>query len=382
MEENLTKKDLHNLYLEIVDLVKEKNYEEALKKCEEEYCEKNLNIQSQKIKILYEMGHGDKALEECNREFCRDNLTILSQKFSILIRFGKYEEVLNECKEEYCEKNISIRCLKNEALTLKTNLELSKKRRANVSVNSKKRLDLFLTQIYYDDIDIEQIKELNIDNCEKIILQIAYYEKHNKALGIRFVKSVKQNFEWTEEQRKIINRLSERLLIKKTIIFDIQLYCEILKCSIDFNYKVSSEKNEEKLLFNEHSKPKVESPTLVEKKIPKKEPRKMVGQEGKRLNRYTNNQNHSTVVSNVIQEVLLKDIFAREIFEIQKYIYLQMNGGTKSKNAIQAWDNFENLINKKVDDQNAYDRLLHIIDTSIKQGIINKEEQTARKLQK
>ena len=72
-------------------------------------------------------------------------------------------------------------------------------------------------------------------------------------------------------------------------------------------------------------------------------------------------------------ETLIKDIFKEEILEIKHYIYsnMQSTGIRKKKNAIKAWDIFDNMINKKISDTDSLCRFIHILDMADKAGLVD-----------
>ena len=58
--------------------------------------------------------------------------------------------------------------------------------------------------------------------------------------------------------------------------------------------------------------------------------------------------------------ILIKDVFDKELLEIGKYIYAQMNS-KRQKDAIKAWDKLENLSYEPITNKKAVEKIVHLI---------------------
>ncbi len=241
-----------------------------------------------------------------------------------------------------------------------------------------------LTKIYFNDIVIEELNNLSMDLWEKLVLRIAYYEKHCKKRGLQLIKQAILQMELTQEQKMILNKLRERLSSKKMIFFDCGLYCDILNCSINGQYMPNSikEKNlSENTTVGKESK---QVSFIKKEEPPKKENKpKMIGQEGRSRNRYnTNIENNFKPKGKQKKQVLfIKDVFAKELLEIKKYVYWEMNWGTNRLGATRIWDTLEFLEEKDVKDEVAYNKMLRIIAICVRNNVMKLETQNTRKLE-
>ncbi len=286
----LTFEELKEISKRIKELISQRKYEEALELCTDEICEQDVIILSQKITILIKMDRCEEALELCTVEGCEQSDVIQDQKITILFILERYEEIVEECDKGYNRwknkrfvqsKLIAIshiikklirgeryeealelctdeNCKQNEAIQGQKNyIEYLIKKISLVDENEKitytekfknevneiicktgeNEINLNLTRIYFGDITIEEIYDLQVDSWMKLILQIAYFEKYNKSLGIKLIKKGILEEKRTDKEKKYLNKLKERMLNKKNVLFDLGLYCEILNCSINYNYE-------------------------------------------------------------------------------------------------------------------------------------------------
>ena len=195
--------------------MKQNKIDEALEICDK--FQKNEVIQSQKITILQKQNKIDESLEICHR-FSED-------------KYRKKKKVI--INSENCINNVFI-TKKNEPL-----------------------VSTLLTNIYINNISEEEIQNSDLSDYEKTILLIAYYEKINKKKGINIIKLKKKNTKNIIEVKNY-NMLLEKLSRKKNSIFDIMIYKDILKCSINFEKISNSFIEETKIKEIKTSEPKVE----------------------------------------------------------------------------------------------------------------------------
>lgn len=68
---------------------------------------------------------------------------------------------------------------------------------------------------------------------------------------------------------------------------------------------------------------------------------------------------------------LIKDVFSAEVNAIATYLYVKMQGRLSQKNAVKAWDNFEELINRPINDEESLLKVLALFEVSNKQNLTN-----------
>lgn len=321
MREIYTFEELKEISKKIQEYINKGQYDEGLALCKEKYCEQSSVIQNQKIHILFKMKRYEEEVKECEKA---------------------YERWQDEKYKKYKYMAISYLQLYNENKTV-----------SNTNVN------IYLTKIYCNILELEELNKEKINPWEKLILHIAYFEKINQKQALQMVKRAKTTMDnLNEEQKKILNRLQERLLKKKKQVFDCLLYCQILNCHMDISLienKKEVPANIEKptpITFKETAEVRKEKVKTISKNP------KMLEQQGVRRNRYTNRNNTSVNFNN--SEVtekskaknipLVKDLYPKEVEEIKKFIYVKMNTAF-NKESVKAWDYFERLAEKSSDDQ-------------------------------
>ena len=370
-----------NISKNITELIGKQKYEEALKECNKEYCQGNLFILSQKISVLMKLNRYEEALNECKDEDCKKNLAIIHQKISILKNLNRYEEALNECNKEYCKENsviisqkisILIKLERYKEALAECNRDICKnyqhikkqkmailKKQLTIKAftNQSIQVDNYLTKIYFDDISISELNSLDLTNFKNILLNLVYYEKNGKKNGLYFLKTLNQD-NFSETERKALNKIKEKLATNKKQIVDFDYYCKLLKCTINFAYspKKTVEPVKKEVKVKLESKPETPKPQVKSK--PKK---KFVSVKGTLVNRYTNEKSSTITKEKTPKELLLQDLFPTQILEIKKYIYARISR-ERSKETIETWDKFEILITKKATDTAAKNHLLDIIE--------------------
>lgn len=278
----------------IKNLMKENRYEEALSLCTEENCQNHNFICMQKINIYFKYGKYEEVIKECDmaynlfkeedfinlklmaissiinklknekryeealnlctKENCLKDIVIERQKISILFDLKKYDEIVKECDKVIEMWDSNYYYTNNKKIYLEY-FEYSKKSALNrnngkivdkeyyqLHLANNKEENIYLTRIYFDDIKEEEINCLKIDYWQKILLTLAFYEKKNKNYnkkGLEFIRNVLLEKKITEEQRKILDKIKERLLrisTDKYYIIDWEFYTNCLNCIINFNY--------------------------------------------------------------------------------------------------------------------------------------------------
>lgn len=87
---------------------------------------------------------------------------------------------------------------------------------------------------------------------------------------------------------------------------------------------------------------------------------------GKKNKNYTNQNNK--------KEILIKDVFKEEIYQICLYIYCEMNS-RRQKDAVKAWDRFEDLCYQPITNKEAVKKVIHLIEIHSKStGTIKYDE--------
>ena len=225
---------------------------------------------------------------------------------------------------------------------------------------------ILLTKLAYGELEIDEIKNAQIDDFKKNILLIAYYEKHNKKQGVEFIKSLKKS-ETDLKRLKCYNLLFERVSTTKKRLFDVYTYSTILETSIDFDLKIELLKEEKEvtpIVIINREVPEVkkeevyEEQVIQEKKYDKKEVKK---EKNKHICDITVPKTNNNVYKENNENIRIKNLFAREVLEISKLLYIQMNNTSESRAAAKAWDTFEVLIEKPISDKDALKRMLALV---------------------
>jgi len=361
----------------ISELAKQKKYAEALEICMKSEYEENAKVQAKRIAILANMNRYKEALVICDKEIFLDNEFVQFQKVLTLSKMSRYDEALEICNRANYRQNKYfksqkkvIKSLKNSALELNT-YELTEKAK-------------ILTRIYANVEKLFEINNSNIEYFDKQILLIAFYEKHNKFAGVKLIKELKNKVVELDKIR-ILNNLSARLNAKKKK-FDIGVYEEILKTKVSFTYleelkDIKEKEKEKKEEYEIKESKKVALKSLINsssdkisnKINTKKEEKKYIIQTGQIINnRYnvtkknTNNKKELEIKresSKKTDSILLKEVFEPQIEEVQKYLYVKMQSLdlVVKQGAIKAWDIFENMINKSINDKENLERFLNLL---------------------
>lgn len=231
--------------------------------------------------------------------------------------------------------------------------------------NKQNKQDL-LTKIYCNAISLNEIELSNIEEFDKVLLTIAFYEKNNKKKGIEFIKNKKLSYE-KGLKLKTLNILLERLMNKKNRIFDPIIYEKYLNCYINYDLiiKIKNEQANAQIVEKTYipKKEEFKQPKQDEPIIKQKSNNKIIISQGKRISSrksiYNNGEKQISVHK---KEILIKDLFEEEITEIGKYIYSTMSNLSLQKKAIEAWDKLECLANQPVSNKDKLRRMISLID--------------------
>ena len=338
--------DIVKLEQQIKELRQEQRYEEALVLCE---TVDNINVDLQRIKILLELVRMNK------------------QKY-----FDKLEEANRLC-DKYADDRRFIEKRKNiESLT---------------KIVENEEATFLLTMLHFDSLELDDIDRSKLVEWDRFLLKIAYYHKYQKNNGLKFIKELKRKFQDDKDKIKVLNNLQNYVASKKTF-FDPCLYTKYLKCTVDLTLDhLIKEKKEEPPVKKEKTVINIQPPVKKQeiKPEPKKEVSSFVSSTGKRVNnRYSQNNllNKNNDNSIKVEVLLIKDVFAEEVLSIQKYLYVMMNDFSQQTKAIKAWDKFEYLINKKIDDKKALSDMINLLTRISKKDNLIIENYNPEKYQK
>ena len=391
------------IQFELVKILRKmQNYDEALKICNR--FPNNDKIQSQKIKVLIITQEYEKSLIECDRfptntiiqsqkitvlikldklqdalNICNQFLTseiIQSQKITILIKLDKLQEALNICNQFlHCEIiqlqkiNILIKLNKlQEALEICDNFSnneiiqykkiIIKNLIVSGKLNQNNSLEKKLMKIYTNTMRETIIRNSLLDNYNKNILLVAYFEKHDKKQAIEILKKLKCE---TKEINKLraLNELQKKLSNNKKMPFDLTLYFNLINNTFEIQKK-ETQKEIKKETQKEIKKETKEKKILNEKGVDlvMKKEKKVIFIKGEKSKR---KENKKLETNNLIKDILIKDVFKQEIYEIGKYIYCQMESQERRKSAIQAWDKLEDLSYCSISNKEAVKKMIHLI---------------------
>lgn len=344
---------------------------------------------SHEISRLSKLGRLQEALELCDHSLGATNPMIQHQKVTILVKLARNEaeenqilkllrEAVSICNENNRKKYFILLKEKIGRLfpTLLTTIEQeimdSKSETLESSRNVKDTIRMITAKIYCDFITEEEIKNSDIDSWTKNILLIAYYEKTNRATKLFLAKKLKEENQGDQQKIKFLNQLIERFSSKKNNYFNLVTYTNYLHCSLDYTL-VKKLEEEKKFAQKEMAKSKIvaQEKTIIsmeekvkEERRPEKEkaPKKMISVVGQRVTPRYQQANPSNNAVNDEQELLIKDVFANEVFELGKQIYIQMYDPENRMRGMDAWDRLEALKMKSANDIWALRSMINLID--------------------
>ena len=102
-----------------------------------------------------------------------------------------------------------------------------------------------MTKIYFNALSFEELETLEIEEFEKMILKLAFYEKSQKVCdykkGLQLIKMGLLSTTFTEEQKSLLGILKEKFISKisskRYKLVDWNYYCSVLNCRIDKDYE-------------------------------------------------------------------------------------------------------------------------------------------------
>jgi len=334
-------------------LTKENRIEEAIELCKK--YEDNPNIQSQYIKILIKQKDYDTALKICDFPEFKDLQLIQLEKAKILLELKKYDDALEVVNNSIFKNNEKIEEIKEE---------IEKK-------SNRKYISELYTKIYLDTATLEEINNSDIDEFKKLILKILYYEKNKLPFNLNELKKAKQLYGDNKERLNALNEFYSKFQNRKFLYINYSLYSSLLR--VDLNKEMIEKYNDEKkyelkkpnkvviepekLKRVKQSNIKYVTPIVQNDESIKYRKKKKISNKAK---------SQKVVVTKVKQEkiidlnkIKIKDVFPQEVLEVQKYLYVQMNL-IKNKQTIDIWDRFSVLIEKSVSDYKALNRFIDI----------------------
>ena len=349
--------DNEKIIAQKVEMLKDMNLlEEALNVTNKDEYKNMPYINSQKINILMSLNRYEEALKVANEPIFSNISAIKSQKVTILAKLGLFKEALKTYEEGLNLPDFSI----NNELLKKIKNEI------NSGSNNQNLLIEYITRLYADKIDIDMIDKSNLNEYQKTILKIGYYEKHNKKYGIYYIKKIRNNYK--DRKYNTLNQLLAILSSKKNNVFKIGVYEEILNVRVtlslidklDFHVKEDIQIKEDPV---KKELPKVE---IIEKPKKIKETKYIVSI-GKKVTN-TNSSSNNIVIETEQKKntVLVKDVLKEESDEVLKYIYatLAYVDSNYIPKAMKAFDIFENMIYKEATKENV-DKVLNLFKNPV-----------------
>ena len=383
-------------------LISIRNYDEALEICDNKAFENNSIIMSQKMKILAALEKYDEVIkiannpafimsgsiqrrrliclasqgkeEEiekiCNNDkyFNIEGIVIFYMDF--LISKGRYQDALNVYKaskirnDNMYKRKAKISKHINEGEKIKTSV-------CDVHTNISKTIEL-LVKMYNGNISKEEILESDINDWDKEILLVSYYEKYNKQLGIKYIKELKNKYQSYSDKLSVLNSFGNIMASKKSGFFDLHKYAKCLGVNLlDEISKTQAKvepikKEEEKIrtmekrleVFKPNVKPVIPANTRVSTVTPvnilnhsncilvkpvfpaKKEIEKPVIEKQKEVVATVSKPKTFTI----------KELYPNLCDEIQRHTYVLMQDVdvVSRNNAIKFYDNFELFMRKNV----------------------------------
>lgn len=248
----------------------------------------------------------------------------------------------------------------NESSSIQKEVEQSEKE--TLTYSNSKEIANQLAFIYQGSSSLEEINALEIEEYEKDILVFAHLHKKRREEALRKVKEVKKKYDNTK-QLSTFNKISAQIENKRSL-FDITFYSQLLNSSVNFN--ALKERKEEQKESSLSIPKKEETTSIAVTKVQKKrkEAKKFISSKDLAVLTTTtkqkkNIQPKNEEVKTKETDTLIKDVFAKEILEVSAYIYTQMQSTdeTRKRDAIKAWNIFENLIYKPVSDKNSLEKV-------------------------
>lgn len=219
-----------------------------------------------------------------------------------------------------------------------------------------------LAFIYQGSSSLEEINALEIVDYEKDILTLAHLHKNRRGEALKRVKEIKKKYSNSKQESSTFNKISAQIENKRSL-FDITFYSQLLNIPVNFNALGKRDTEQESSL----PIPKKEKTLNVEVVNTPKKPKKIskfvsskdlaVSTTAIKQKKSVQSKNEEARVKET--DILIKDVFAKEILEVSAYIYTQMQStdAKRKRDAIKAWNIFENLIYKPVSDKNSLEKV-------------------------
>ncbi|MBO5096257.1 MAG: hypothetical protein J6B98_05235 [Bacilli bacterium] len=341
--------DLTKISKHICILAEQDKIDEAIKLCEEH--KDNPNIQLQHIKLLVKKQDYVKALRICNYYLFKDVYLIQYAKAKILYDLKRYKEALDVINNPIFENN-------EAADKLKEDIKIKGIMNDTIS-------ELY-TRVYLDTITLSELDGYDIDEFEKLVLKILYYEKRKLPGILKDIKEAKIKYSEDKEKLRALNEFYSKFQSKKFLYINYSVYTSLL--GVNLNDEMIEKHNSEKKYEVKPIKRVVLEPVKKEEnKYEEYIPRQI-----NRVHKVTKTkkpvQEQVKPVVEVVKKekkpinlegIKIKDVFHNEIIEIQKYLYVQMNLD-QTKKTTDIWDRFSILIDKNVTDYKALSRFVEI----------------------
>lgn len=226
---------------------------------------------------------------------------------------------------------------------------------------------ILLTKIYIGNITLEEINTSSLDEYAKIVLTTTYYNRFNCKMGISYLKQVKKQYIDDPNMVKKINILYQYLSDSHNAnIVDYIFYASLLNCSILYSKieELQKEEVKEEIIVEdkeEISKPKdsIDPKESISKKEPKKEPKYIVSSPMISTNK---SKTKKVKKDNETKEVTISDLLYDDVLAVKKYLYCEMNKTNNQANAIKAWDIFDELTSKSINDKQALTKVINILE--------------------
>ncbi|MBP3255276.1 MAG: hypothetical protein J6M60_02150 [Clostridia bacterium] len=258
-KENIT--NIKMLSQLIKSYIKQNKLEEAKKICEEHFEEDP--IKSQYVTVLITEGKLEQAKEVCQKY--SENIIMQSQLISILI----LQDNLDEAKK-VAEAHNTSQAIKSQLRIINHKLrtrersekkghrfsyrperkekQIKEENKGNDQIEEKKDIEqkeqsyinIIKTRIYLDYLPrelIEEIRNSDIDDWQKVISIMAIYKKKNENRNAEMtLKEAKRMFKTDPVKLKKLNSLSSYITSNKQKMFDWNLFDTMLKWKIDEKY--------------------------------------------------------------------------------------------------------------------------------------------------
>ena len=394
IEQNETKNE-RMVKEEIKGLIKEGRLEEAIQLTEK--YPNSAEIQRKRIRIAIMQQDYDKA-KQIGAQFKEDK-KIQSQMLTIAIREGDNDKI-REIKEKFKSDEIIQEQIERVSMYMPEVNQTSRYFDKNAKSNGKEmaQLNRVRTQLYYDKVDNEVIEGLKtnkqISEFKKVISLLAICEKRKmkneaKRIAAAYITEDKK-------EKGIIRQILERIGTKKSNIFDITKYDDILGWKMDLKLKrqyddelraASASKREKMMLATrekaqekEVAKPKTSTSVQVREKQADRSAMYRRSLFVKPDNNHTRkpteqNREKETKINSKKQDKIMYDHINKFIREQRKKVYVNMQSqdAKTQADAISKWDRIEVLLEKIAErsQDTAYLESLYnrVVDLENRQGI-------------